>query len=448
MRDYDDFIEGLRRDVQIPDEVWSQYTDTLAHIEQLSDQRKEVYHMRRNEKNKSRRMIKAAAVAGALVTATGIFSFANPVAAAKLPLIGHIFEQVAGDATWSGDYQNKTALPKARQEGASAAAGMQSTQNGGTHAANTQASQNSGGSSAQAKADDGIYRAAANGISVTASEIYSDGYSVYLTAEITSDAGGFSDIPGHYTRRFGEQTSQSIHAMGTWSAGNAADTALSNNEFEGKAVDDHTFIGMLKLDAQTLLTGDGRLCLELSELRYDSDTGPDREEITPSNCITGTWKLDVPYSVDTRQCKELAVNKKAGGYGIEKVFVSPYQVIVFCDAPYTTLSPETYTRDDFEAQWGKKNDEIAAGGDTPMTYEDMLNKKFYDYFETAVYNQDGQALSMQYGDDRKCVFAVQDLDLQTLHIYLADESNELGLIKAADEQEAKKLSILEAQIQL
>ena len=78
----------------------------------------------------------------------------------------------------------------------------------------------------------------------------------------------------------------------------------------------------------------------------------------------------------------------------------------------------------------------------------MLDKKFYDYFETAIFNQDGQALSMQYGDDKKCIFAVQDLDLQTLHIYLADESNELGLIKAANEQEAKKLSILDAQITL
>lgn len=442
MRNYDDFIDGLRQDVQIPDEVWSQYTETLEHIEQMSDQRKEVYHMRRNEKNKSRRMIKAAAVAGALVTATGIFSFANPVAAAKLPLIGHIFEHVAEDATFSGDYQNKTALPDARQEdAASAATGMTAAQNDSTH----DAAQPS--ADAQA-APGGIFRAAANGITVTASEIYSDGYSVYLTAEITSDAGGFTDIPEHYTRRFEEKTSQSIHAMGTWHAGNAADTALSNSVFEGKAVDDHTFIGMLKLDAETLLTGDGRLCLELSELSYDSDIGPDREDITPANCITGTWKLDIPYSVDDRQCKELPVDKAAGGYRIEKVFVSPYQVIVFCDAPYTTLSPETYTREDFEAQWGKKNDEIAAAGDTPVTYEDMLDKKFYDYFETAIFNQDGQALSMQYGDDKKCIFAVQDLDLQTLHIYLADESNELGLIKAANEQEAKKLSILDAQITL
>ena len=429
MKKYEDFIGGLQEDVQVPCDVWEKYTDTLMQIERVSAQRKEVQFMKRNQKNKSNTAVKAAAAAGVLVAAATVFSFANPVAAAKLPLIGHIFEQVSGDATYSGDYKNVTVLPDV-PENTSADANQQRQ------------------ADAAAGEEGGVYRAASNGVTVTASEIYSDGYSVYLTAEIKSEAGGFSHIPAHYTRQFEETTSQSIHAMGTWSAGNAADTALSNSVFEGKAVDDHTFIGMLKLDAETLLTGDGTLKLALSELRYDSDAAPEGEEITPKGCIAGTWTLDIPFSVDGSHCREIAVGKSKDGYGIDKVFVSPYQVIVFCDAPYTTLSPETYTREDFEEQWGNKNDEIAADGDAPVTYEDMLAKKFYDYFETAVYNQDGQALSMQYGDEEKCVFAVQDLPLETLHIYLADETQELGLIKAANEQEAKALSMLDAEINL
>lgn len=421
MKNYEDFISGLREDVQVPKEVWAQYANTLAHIEQLSGQRKEVYHMKGKANNKSRTIIKAAAVAGVLVTAAGIFSYANPVAAAKLPLIGHIFDQVEDDATYSGDYKNVTVLPD-----------METSGDTGT-----------------GKQTPGVYTATDQGITITASEVYSDGYSIYLTAKIESEAGGFSAIPAHHTRRFGETTSQSVSAMGNWNADNTStDTALSNQAFEGKAVDDHTFIGMLKLDRETLSTNDGTLWLTLSELRYDSDAASDSEDIMPASCIPGTWKLTIPFSVDSAQCREISVDKTARGYGIKKVFVSPYQVIVFCDAPYTTLTPETYTREDFEAQWGGKNGEIAAAGETPVTYEDMLAKKFYDYFETAVYNQDGEALAMQYGGDEKCVFAVQDLDLQKLHIYLTDEAHSLDLMKAGNEQQAKERSILDAEIHL
>ena len=83
MKNYEDFIDGLRQDVPIPDQVWESYTDTLAHIEQLSEQRMEVYHMDRKANKKSKVMVKAAVAAGVFVTAAGIFSCTNPAAAAK-----------------------------------------------------------------------------------------------------------------------------------------------------------------------------------------------------------------------------------------------------------------------------------------------------------------------------------------------------------------------------
>lgn len=424
MKKYEDFLEGLREDVQVPDDVWSQYVNTLEHVEQLSGQRKEVIKMEGKQKNKSGTMIKAAAIAGVLVTAAGVFSYTNPVAAAKLPLIGHIFAQVEDDMTYSGDYQNTTVLADETAQPAPT----------------------------QQKADTdkktGVFTATDRGFTITASEVYSDGYSVYLAAKIESENGGFSSIPAHYTRRFEEKTSQSVHVMGTWGTDKTNTTALSNNTFEGKAIDDNTFVGMLKLDQEQYASADGTLHLELSELLFDSETAESSESIEPANRISGTWTLTVPFSVDSAHCREISVNQSADGYAIEKVFVSPYQVIVFCDAPYTTLSPETYTREDFEEQWGEKNGKIEASGETPVTYDDMLAEKFYDYFETAVYNQDGVALEMQYGDDEKYIFAVQDLDLQKLHIYLTNADHELELIKAENEQQAKELSVLDAEINL
>lgn len=418
MKNYEDFIDGLRQDVPIPDQVWESYTDTLAHIEQLSEQRKEVYHMDRKANKKSKVMVKAAVAAGVFVTAAGIFSCTNPAAAAKLPLIGHIFEQISGDATYSGDYKNAVVLPEG-----------EAPESAGTK-----------------KTADGTFTATDQGISITVSEVYSDGYSVYLTAKIELETGGFLSIPAHYTRRFGEKTSQALFIAGDWATGqdNAA-SALSNQSFEGKAVDDNTFIGMLKLDLDEPITAGGTLKLALSQLRYDRNDLSDSGDIASAGCIAGAWKLSVPFSVDSEHCKELSVNKSANGFCIGRVFVSPYQVIVFCDAPYTTFTPETYTREDFEEQWGQKNSEIAAAGETPVTYEDMLSKKFYSYFETAVYNQDGDALPIQYGDEGKFVFAVQDLDLQKLIIYLTDASDFTG---GENEGQTKEHAVLEAQIDL
>ena len=48
----------------------------------------------------------AAAVAAAVIGIGGLGYF-NPVLAAKIPLIGKIFEKVEDDATYSGDYTNK-----------------------------------------------------------------------------------------------------------------------------------------------------------------------------------------------------------------------------------------------------------------------------------------------------------------------------------------------------
>ena len=181
------------------------------------------------------------------------------------------------------------------------------------------------------EADPELVLAEDNGITITASEVYSDGYSVYLAAEIKSEKGGFNNIPSHYTRRFEETVSQSVFAGGTWSVDGGKEEHLSNSYFEGKAVDDHTFIGMMKLDQQQYSEADGTLNLKISDIYYDDISEEVSESIEPANRFGGAWNLSVPYSVDKQHCREISVNQKnKDGYGIEKVFVSPYQVIVMC----------------------------------------------------------------------------------------------------------------------
>ena len=59
-----------------------------------------------------------AAAAAAAVIGIGGLGYFHPVLAAKLPLIGRIFERVGDDATYSGDYTDKkTVLTNENDEG-------------------------------------------------------------------------------------------------------------------------------------------------------------------------------------------------------------------------------------------------------------------------------------------------------------------------------------------
>ena len=81
--------------------------------------------------------------------------------------IGKIFERVEDNATYSGDYTDKkTVLTNEDHEG---------------------------------NLDTSDYTIADKGITLTASEAYCDGYSIFLTVNIEKEDADFTHIPEHYT---------------------------------------------------------------------------------------------------------------------------------------------------------------------------------------------------------------------------------------------------------
>ena len=388
---HEDYLKQFEKDVEVPEEVWTKFEETLDNIEVLTAKRREEAGMKMKKKRTRRTWMKAAVVAGVVTVGGSLFCYHNPAIASHIPIIGNIFEQVENDVSYAGDYEKKEVL------------------NGTTKTAEKDSDK---------AMQEGVYTAKSKGITITASEVYCDGYSVYLTAKVEAEKGGFENIPEYYTRRFGETKSKLVSTNGTWEINDLGEEVFpSSIDFEGKTVDDHTFIGMIKLDLKQYSKEDGMLNLHLSDLWYDDKNVMDTESIEPANRIKGDWKLTVPYSVDKEQCKEVLVNaKNKEGYGIQKVFVSPYQVIVFSE--------------------------------TPSTCEEASNEKQYEYCEFAMFNQDKEALEEQYGDETKTVFAVQGKKISKLHIFMGDESHELELLKAKNEQEAKEMSILETEVNL
>ncbi len=409
MKKYDEFIEGLQ-DIEIPEEVFEKFEDTLNNLPGLPEQKRNVWSKWRKA---------AAGAAAVLIFGTG-FCYANPALAAKIPIIGKIFERVEEKVTFSGEYKDKAQILTTEME-----------------------------STSETEVTDTKYTATDGGVKITASEVYCDGYSIYLTARIQTDEGGMTKMPEFYTSTFMNEkgtAAQNIYTKGSWFLeGEGISESLDLNSFEGEAVDDHTFVGLLKLDLQTQINQDGVLQLELAQIGYDNIEDADSDDNGASHRTEGNWKFSIPYRVDLEHTKEITVDQNAkNGYGIQKIFLSPYQLVVYSQVPYTTLTEEEFTREDFENGWREKGIDTADGGTLPVTYEEMLEEKQYEYSEISVFNQDGSYLLPKNWDNEKAVFAVKGMDISKLSIFMSNEPG--AIIKEEDMNIAKEKSMFSAEV--
>ena len=90
------------------------------------------------------------------------------------------------------------------------------------------------------------------GVEITASEIYCDGSSIYLTTKITTEYGKMDKMPNRayaIEHNIEQEITESFYTEGTWSLNrNKKKKELRDSTMQRKVLDDHTFIGMLKLD--------------------------------------------------------------------------------------------------------------------------------------------------------------------------------------------------------
>lgn len=295
----------------------------------------------------------AAAVAAAVLGVGGLGYF-NPVLAAKIPLIGKIFEKVEEDATYSGDFSDKkTVLTKEDAAG---------------------------------NLDTSDYTVSDKGITLTASEAYCDGYSIFLTVNIESEDADFTHIPRHYTGMniADDKTAAGFYIDGKWRVDGRSDEWLENT-FDGEVIDSHTFAGMLKINLAKKHAGSGELSLTVNGLGYDDDTMIGGEEISASHWTEGSWNITIPFEVNETDVKTIEVGEKKGNITLEDVVVSPYQVIV-------------------HAGWS------------------------YEPCSTICFNQDGEMLHPDMEMAGRAVFAVQGKEIKTLYVYIFDNPDDWSLM--------------------
>ena len=336
---------------------------------ELSDKEIQIHRRRKDKMNKFGKIGKcvAAVVAAAVIGIAGLGYF-NPVLAAKIPLIGKIFEKVEDDATYSGDYTDKkTVLTNEDSVG---------------------------------NLDTSDYTVSDKGITLTASEAYCDGYSIFLTVNIESEDADFTHIPEHYTgmNAADNRTSAGFYIRGTWSVDGSSPEWLENT-FDGKVIDSHTFAGMLKINLAEKHTGSSELSLNVNGLGYDDDRMLDGEEISASHWTDGSWNIAIPFGINTTDAKTIEMGEKKGNITLEDVVVSPYQVIVHATTPGEPCS-------------------------------------------TICFNQDGEMLHPDMEMAGRAVFAVQGKEIKTLYVYIFDNPDDWSLM----EQEGMNSSIAERAV--
>ncbi len=344
----------------------------------------------RRRKGKMKKIVKigkcaAAVVAAAVIGICGLGYF-NPVLAAKIPLIGKIFEKVEDDATYSGDYSDKkTVLTTEDSVG---------------------------------NLDTSDYTVSDKGITLTASETYSDGYSIFLTVNIESEDADFTHIPEHYTGRnvADNRTAAGFYIGGTWSVDGSSPEWLENT-FDGEVIDSHTFAGMMKINLEEKYTGSGELNLNISGLGYDDDRMLDGEEISASHWTDGIWNIAIPFEVNATDVKTIEVGEKKGNITLEDVVVSPYQVIVHA----TTPGEQRELTDDRKEKLLSK--------DPDLTDEEMyaLLGWSYEPCYTICFNQDGEMLYADMEMAGRAGFAVQGKEIKTLYIFIFDNLDDWSL---------------------
>jgi len=425
MKDYEDFIKGLQSDIEVPSKVSKEFHKALKELPEVPT--------KRNRGKNYKGIIAMASAAVVVVFGIG-FLMVNPVLAARIPIIGKIFERVEDKVTYSGDFKNKADILTVEPETTKEVGGV----------TDVESSVSTDNETETATVLSSEYVVEDQGVTFTASEVYCDGHSLYLTAKVESKEGGFTNMTG-YANEAG--TGERAKHMYAWGGGQTDQGIYGDNtgqSLEGDVIDDNTFVGMMKIDLEQVIQDNGVFDLKLSLLGFDDNTPRESEDIDISRRYDGSWKLAIPYTVDTQNAKTIEVNEQTDtGFDISKVFVSPYQVLVYMEAPYTQPNSDSeIAREQYEELWGEKNEEILAAGDTEnvMTYEDWLNDKEYDMdWDIAVFNQDGEKIrwyDISLVDEQwvaRC--ATQGVDISELQIFI---DNEWLSFKMGSYEEAKE----------
>lgn len=203
----------MEKEFPVPKQVSDAQKSAFARIRDMEDSKK--------AKGKGKRFKKAvlktfAGLAAAAAVFLGI-CVGNPAFAARIPLVGHVFETVGGTMGFSGDYR-EYAKPLEDTDTAETAG-------------------NDGGAS--------LYRQTKNGVSITLSEIYCNDEALYISMVIESE----EPLPQTLAMENGQSLLDLYESTLSFDyIGRECQLGAGCSGLEGRYVDDCTYAGVLRFD--------------------------------------------------------------------------------------------------------------------------------------------------------------------------------------------------------
>ncbi|MDO4323935.1 MAG: DUF4179 domain-containing protein [Lachnospiraceae bacterium] len=183
--------------------------------EKVDERLEQVYQQIRVGKVKQKRSHKmwySAAGTTAAIFAAGVFCVSNPAMAAKIPVIGHIFEGMQDSFGYAGDY-SKVGEPLMDDD---VAAQLESASN------------------AEEMEQLSAYTKTSDGLTVTLSEVYCNDQAIYMALQLKSEEA--------FPETYGFQ----CDTTETYSFNPTQQTDLP--VIDGELLDEHTYAGMIRFD--------------------------------------------------------------------------------------------------------------------------------------------------------------------------------------------------------
>lgn len=398
-------------EIEIPKELDAAVKKGLAMGNELCD-----------KKRKKKNMVKWAGIAAAAAVTCSIV-VSNPVLAAKIPIIGHIFERLQDDYSYQGDY-SMVATPL--QEEAS------------------------------------VYTKESAGVTVSFSEVYCNDQAIYLALSIKSEEG----FPDTFTDENGNMQI-GLETKENYSFNPAQQREL--RYLEGKMIDENTYAGILRISFDSGITIDDT---EFNKYIEEAGGADAFKEITDLEIPENLRKeVDVPKSFTLNLSISQIIGDKAEPEypydktekELEAMSDEEWQEYMLQNTPEDYYDfPNRYENYWFDGSWdfefpihvdntrtqvqevnttNEKGVGIASVEKTP--FEIKLNEIYpdsgVDYFPVAL---DANGEILPYGIESSVnMYAIQDRDVSKIYVYICNWDEYMDEIKGyyySDDYEQKK----------
>lgn len=382
--------------------------------------------------------IKWVSVAAA-VAAVCVVVVSNPVLAARIPILGHVFERIQGNYSYQGDY---SAVATPLQEETEGAAGGE---NG--------------------KAQSPAYTKESNGVTVSLSEVYCNDQAIYLAMTIENEEG----FPDTLVNQDGNVVMQ-LETKEKYSFHPSEQQALRS--VEGKLLDQNTFAGILRISLDEINVDDSKWIEAVEEEEYKTDQKAFEKLQEEGDMDDLLVKIQVPKSFTMELSISQIIGSKAEQETID-LGKTEAELAAMSDEEWEQFMKEEMPADyyDFPCRYcdywydGAWDYEIPMSMDSSRTqikevgttnedgvgiasvektpFELRLNEIYpdegYDYFPVAL-DAKGEILPSGLACNVN-VYAIHDRDVSTVYVYICDYDEYMDELKGyyySDDYEEKK----------